>query len=305
VNPRAPSARPWVRRHPFATGILALSAALFGLMLALPGDEDRGLIVVGISALALPIVAVTWLVTWLIDRRKASRADAAMADASLAPSAIWPPAAAPVTPRDVASLFRTPPAANTTPASTEFGTPAPSETTPSTPRVDAPQDVASLWRTPPAPASQPAAVPTWEPTGALAPDMATADLGTDRPTTLDVLLEMSPEELEQLCVRLLLGLGYADLARTGAAGDLGPVVGRDPLGRSVVVQTIRYTGDTLGTDAVQSFLSTMDAGPLVGRRILMATAEFSQPASRLASEHDVLLIDGETLVKLLDLTGSR
>jgi len=144
-----------------------------------------------------------------------------------------------------------------------------------------------------------------QPSGALVPDVATADLVTYRPATLDALLEISPAELEQLCVRLLSGLGYTDLVRTGGAGDLGTIVGTDPVGRSVVVQSIRYTGDTLGTDTVQSFVAMMTAGPHADRGILMATADFSQPASRLAMEHDVLIIDGDDLVKLLDLTATR
>lgn len=261
---RALAGRPWVRRHPFATGILVIAAAIFGLMLAVPGDEGRGILLVGISAFALPIVAVVWLVTWLIDRRKTSRGDEAAADASTSPAGIWPPSAQPVTPRDVASLFRNPSPAPTNP-STEFRDASPPLTTP--------------------------------------PADPTADPTTYRPITLDAIVEMTPTEFEQLCVRLLFGLGYTVLERTGGADDLGTVVGRDPRGRSVVVQINRYAGDTLGSDTIQAFAATSTAVPQTERRILIATADVSRPAIRLALEHGILLIDGEDLVKLLDLTG--
>ena len=79
----------------------------------------------------------------------------------------------------------------------------------------------------------------------------------------------------------------------------------DPQGRSVIVQCKRYTGDTVGSPTIQTFIGMQTVHHKADRGIVMATAEFSRPAVELALQHDIVLIDGDDIVKVLNLTGSR
>jgi HJR/Mrr/RecB family endonuclease len=128
-----------------------------------------------------------------------------------------------------------------------------------------------------------------------------------RPITLGDLLTMTPTEFEQLCVRALLNLGYDQVKRTGGSGDLAAdIVGKDPQGRSVIVQCKRYApGSAIGSPVVQTFIGMKVVHHKADRGIIMTTAEFSKPAIELAKAHDIVLIDGDDIVKILNLVGAR
>lgn len=128
-----------------------------------------------------------------------------------------------------------------------------------------------------------------------------------RPVTLGDLLAMSPTEFEQLCVRALVRLGYNDVRRTGGAGDLAAdIVARDVQGRSCIVQCKRYApGSGVGSPVVQTFIGMQAVHHKADRGIIMTTAAFTKPAIDLAKQHDIVLIDGDDIVKILNLMGAR
>lgn len=266
-------ARSWPRRHPVATSVLIVAAAIFGLMVAFPGDESRGPLFLGILVFAIPIVIVVLLVTWLLDRRAARSAAAADDEPAAFASPVWPPAAPPMTPRDASSLWRSKPVDHA---------PSPGSAAP-------PDEV---------PPAAPIYPPSEPPGG---PDPL-------RPITLAEILEKSPTEFEQLCVRVLLDLGYVDLRRPDDVGDSSAaVVGKDRQGRPVIVQCLRYEGDSVGSPTIQTFIGMQSDHKVdhkTDRGIVMTTAEFSRPAIQLALEHDIILFDGDDMVTLLNLTGS-
>ena len=293
MQSKAPSSRrpaqSWPRRHLVATSLLIVVASLLALSVAFPGDESRGVVFLGTLVLAIPIVIVVLLVTWLLDRRAARSAAATDEDDGPASfsSPVWPPAAAPVTPRDASSLWR------------------------SKPVDDAPLDVAGSSPTGASPLGGPQPVngPSLEAESTPVPQASRDGVTHVGPPTVPVQLSaiqtLSPTEFEQLCVRLLLDLGYAGLRRSDDDGDLSAdIVGTDRQGRSVVVECKRYDGDTVGSPAIESMIGVM-ATHRADRGILVTTAEFSRPAVDLAAKHDLVLIDGDDLVTLLNLTGSR
>jgi restriction system protein len=128
-----------------------------------------------------------------------------------------------------------------------------------------------------------------------------------KPLILGDLLAMTPTEFEQLCVRALLILGYDQMKRTGGAGDLAAdITGKDAQGRSVIVQCKRYApGSAVGSPVIQTFIGMKAVHHKADRGIVMTTAEFSKPAIALAQQHDIILIDGDDIVKLLNLMGAR
>ena len=300
-SPHRPT-QSWPRRHPVATSLLILVGALVALSVAIPGDEgdeSRGVVFLGMLILATPIVIVVLLVTWLLDRR-AARA-AATTDEDDGPATfsapVWPPAAAPVTPRDASSLWRSKPV-DDAPLDVARSSP-----TGASPLSGAAPPVSSLQRVGESTLAPDALLD--EATHVRTPTVPVLDPSDLRPIPLSAIQSMDPTEFEQLCVRLLLDLGYSGLRRSDDDGDLSAdIVGTDRQGRSVVVECKRYDGDTVGSPAIESMIGVM-ATHRADRGILMTTAEFPLPAVDLAIRHDLVLIDGNDLVKLLNLTGSR
>lgn len=121
--------------------------------------------------------------------------------------------------------------------------------------------------------------------------------------TLDDLLTLSPTEFEDFCVKALEGIGYTHVKRTGGSGDLAAdVVARDLTGASTIVQCKRYQpGAKIGSPAVQMFIGMKNVHHRADRGIYMTTAEYSAPAMKLARQHDLVLIDGDDLVKIAAL----
>ena len=301
--------RRWFSRHPFATAILALVALFIGLVTAFPGDAARGPVLFGSIILAVPVVVPLLLIAWLIDRRKRRQAQAVIPDtpwtlgpAPGAPSSIYPPLASPpnvyppAPPRPAAQTMPEMPApvASAAPAS---ATPADFQRT----TLPTPE---SVWP----PATHHGSV--FEETAHQTPPTAPGDAsdGDHEPVTLDALLEMDETEFEQLCVRALIGLGYRDVRRNPEAAGSGQadIIATDPQGRAVAVLSRRYASDSaVGSSALQPFLDQAPGQPGPERAIFMTTSSFTPTAISAAKRNEIVLIDGDDLVKMLNLTGAR
>lgn len=121
--------------------------------------------------------------------------------------------------------------------------------------------------------------------------------------TLKEILKYTPTEFEEFCARALNAMGYKDMKRNGGAGDLqADIVGKDSHGRSTIVQCKRYKpGSRIGTPVIQTFIGMKSVHHQADRGIFMTTAEYSAPAIKLAQQHDIVLIDGDDLVKIAGL----
>lgn len=121
--------------------------------------------------------------------------------------------------------------------------------------------------------------------------------------TLGSMLTMSPTEFEEFTGKALEALGYQDVKRVGGAGDLAAdLTATDPQGRSAIVQCKRYTpGSRVGSPALQAFIGMRAVHHRADRGIFVTTADYTQQAIDLAKEHDVVLIDGDDLVKIAAL----
>ncbi len=64
-------------------------------------------------------------------------------------------------------------------------------------------------------------------------------------------------------------------------------------------------GNSVGTPVIQAFIGMKTVQHKVDRGVVMTAAEFSRPAIELARQHDIVLIDGHDIVKMLNLTRSR
>ena len=121
--------------------------------------------------------------------------------------------------------------------------------------------------------------------------------------SLGDMLAMTPTEFEHLTGRALEAMGYQDMKVSGGAGDLAAdLTGRDPQGRSVIVQCKRYApGNKVGSPAIQQFIGMKAIHHKADRGIYVTTADYSQQAINLANEHGIVLIDGDDLVKITAL----
>lgn len=121
--------------------------------------------------------------------------------------------------------------------------------------------------------------------------------------SLGDMLELTPTEFEEFTGKALESLGYTNVTRVGGSGDLAAdLTATDPQGRSAIVQCKRYTpGSKVGSPAVQSFIGMKSVHHRVDRGIFVTTADYSQQAIDLAKQHDIVLIDGDDLVKIAAL----
>jgi restriction system protein len=122
-----------------------------------------------------------------------------------------------------------------------------------------------------------------------------------RARTLAELYALTPTQFEQAVADLLHALGYRDTRRVGGAGDLAAdVLCRDAEGRSVVVQCKRYKADNeIDSPMMQLFIGMVYVHHKAGRGIYVTTSRFTDPAAALAHEHDIMLIDGAELTRLM------
>lgn len=121
--------------------------------------------------------------------------------------------------------------------------------------------------------------------------------------SLGDLLEMDPTGFEEFTGRALESLGYTNVRRVGGSGDLAAdLTATDPQGRSAIVQCKRYTpGSKIGSPALQAFIGMKEVHHKADRGIFVTTADYSQEAIDLAKAHNIVLIDGDDLVKIAAL----
>lgn len=130
------------------------------------------------------------------------------------------------------------------------------------------------------------------------------DLATE---LLQQIMKCSPSFFEQIVVDLLVRMGYGGSRKdagqaVGKSGDGGidGIINEDRLGLDVIyIQAKRWEG-TVGRPEIQKFV-----GALQGRRakkgVFITTSAFTSEATSYARmvENKVVLIDGETLAKLM------
>jgi hypothetical protein len=115
------------------------------------------------------------------------------------------------------------------------------------------------------------------------------------------VMALTPGQFEEFTVGVLDRLGYTELRRTGGSGDLGvDIAGRDPLGRTAIVQCKRYAPTRkIGSPMVQTFIGMMAVHHQADHGLIVSTSRFTADAINLAHHHGIVLIDGESLTKLL------
>ncbi|MSQ23253.1 MAG: restriction endonuclease [Chloroflexi bacterium] len=128
-----------------------------------------------------------------------------------------------------------------------------------------------------------------------------------RARTLGELLALTPPQFELAVATLLADLGYRDVRHIGGAGDLSAdVICRDKRGRDVVVQCKRHApGIRVGSGDVQAFIGMMTVHHRAEQGIFVTTSAFSKPAAELAAAHQLQLIDGDELTRLIERTQRR
>ncbi len=119
--------------------------------------------------------------------------------------------------------------------------------------------------------------------------------------TLEELLALSPAEFETAVARMLRGIGYRDVSVVGGPGDLAAdILCRDRKGRSVAVQCKRKTpGRRVGSAEMQQFIGMISVHHQADEGIYVTTSSFTRPATELAAEHGITLIEGEGLAGML------
>ena len=121
-----------------------------------------------------------------------------------------------------------------------------------------------------------------------------------RVQTLQELLGLTPSQFERAMATLLMDLGYRKVRVTGAAGDLSrDIACEDPNGNPITVQCKRYTNKKVGSPEMQKFIGMMITEHRAVRGIYITTSDFTEPAKRLAREHNIELWDGSKLANLL------
>lgn len=110
-----------------------------------------------------------------------------------------------------------------------------------------------------------------------------------------------------MTAKILEANGFRNVQVVGGSGDLGAdIIALDTNGNSVIVQCKRYApGNTMGSPEIQKFIGMMHVHHRVQKGIFVTTTSFSQPAIDLASKHDILLMDGNRLVRLLEAMKRR
>ncbi len=121
------------------------------------------------------------------------------------------------------------------------------------------------------------------------------------------IMECSPSFFERMVVDLLVQMGYGGTRKdagqaVGQSGDEGidGIINEDRLGLDVIyIQAKRWEG-SVGRPEIQKFVGALQ-GQRAKKGIFITTSSFSKQAVDYTSmiESNVVLIDGETLAKLM------
>jgi len=118
------------------------------------------------------------------------------------------------------------------------------------------------------------------------------------------LYDLSPAQFEQLLADVLIRSGYRDVERVGRSSDLTiDVIAYTPDGEAVVVQCKRYAPDRkVGTPELQQFIGMAYThhGVATGNAIYATTSYYTAGAVQLAAEHQITLLDYDSLTALID-----
>lgn len=119
--------------------------------------------------------------------------------------------------------------------------------------------------------------------------------------TLDALRALTPTRFELAVGDLLRARGYQDVRHTGGAGDLAAdLTCRDRRGARVVVQCKRYrAGCAVTSSEMQQFIGMIYAHHHADYGLYVTTSTFTRPASALAQQHGIRLLDGAALAARL------
>jgi restriction system protein len=122
-----------------------------------------------------------------------------------------------------------------------------------------------------------------------------------RVKTLGDMLMLTPTEFEEAIGRMLASKGLHHVQRIGGSGDLGiDLLANDTHGNRIVIQCKRYApGRSIGTPDLQKFIGMMFVHHKAQKGIFVTTSIFKQTAIDLAHDNDILLIDGNSLVNLM------
>ena len=125
---------------------------------------------------------------------------------------------------------------------------------------------------------------------------------------LEELKSCSPEKFEQICLRLLVEMGYGGSQKEayqllGKSHDEGldGVIKMDKLGlENVYIQAKRWNNSPVGREKLQQFIGAIEGKATKG--VMMTTSHFTKEALDLANQPGVkkmILIDGEEMAKLM------
>ena len=123
--------------------------------------------------------------------------------------------------------------------------------------------------------------------------------------TVADLTALAPTAFADLTQEMLHALGYTDVRGTGATKDLAAdLSARDRQGRSSLIQC-RWLepGSRLEPADLQSMIESLAATDQNARGMLVTNGDVTTAASDLARQHDITLIDRNSLLLLLHLTG--
>lgn len=115
--------------------------------------------------------------------------------------------------------------------------------------------------------------------------------------TLGALRALTPTRFELAVGDLLAARGYRDVRHTGGAGDLAAdLTCHDARGARVVVQCKRYrAGCPVTSPEMQQFIGMIYTHHHADYGIYVTTSTFTRPASALAQQHGIRLVDGDAL----------
>ncbi len=118
-----------------------------------------------------------------------------------------------------------------------------------------------------------------------------------RPTTLDALRALTPTQFELAIGDLLRRSGFRSVQHTGGSGDLAAdLICRDGQGARAIVQCKRYAASCAVTSPeMQQFIGMIYAHHHADYGIFVTTSTFTRPASALALQHNIRLLDGAAL----------
>lgn len=117
--------------------------------------------------------------------------------------------------------------------------------------------------------------------------------------SLGDLLALTPEQFEAAVADLLVRSRYRRAQTCGGPADLGvDIFCEDRRGRLIVVQCKRHApGIAVGSGEIQRFMGAV-AHHQADRGLFVTTSRFTKPATVLAGQHDIELMDGEHLARL-------